>query len=285
MRALGGWHLEGQPYFVKWMLTESHVTSAARLEGDERLPRTESGRIVEEIKAVGNLPRHIAIIMDGNGRWAKRRGLSRIQGHRAGRKAVREAVEGCVELGIEVLTLYTFSVENWNRPKREVSALMLFLKQTLKEERAELRKNNVRLGVIGRVSDLPQGVRKTLSETIDYLKEGKSLLLNLALSYGGRAEIVDAVRKILADATVAQAKPEEIDEKFVEGRLYTSGIPDPDLLIRTSGEMRISNFLLWQLAYSEMWVTETLWPDFRKKHLFEAVRDYQKRERRFGRID
>jgi undecaprenyl diphosphate synthase len=223
--------------------------------------------------------------MDGNGRWAKKRGLPRVEGHRAGRKAVREAVEGCVELGVKVLTLYTFSVENWSRPEREVSALMLFLRQTLKQEREELRKNDVRLGVIGRVSDLPKAVRKALDETIDYLKKSKGLLLNLALSYGGRAEIVDAVRKIVADARLAQTNPEEIDEKLIERRLYTAGIPDPDLLIRTSGEMRVSNFLLWQLAYSEMWVTETLWPDFRKKHLFEAVRNYQKRQRRFGRID
>jgi len=249
------------------------------------LSRTERSKVVDEIKASGNLPRHIAVIMDGNGRWAKKRGLPRIEGHRAGRKAVREAVEGCVELGVQVLTLYTFSVENWSRPEREVSALMLFLRQTLKQEREELRKNDVRLGVIGRVSDLPKAVRKVLDETIDDLKESKGLLLNLALSYGGRAEIVDAVRKIAADARLAQTKPEEIDEKFIERRLYTAGIPDPDLLIRTSGEMRVSNFLLWQLAYSEMWVTETLWPDFRKKHLFEAVRNYQKRQRRFGRID
>lgn len=249
------------------------------------MSRTERSKVVDEIKASGNLPRHIAVIMDGNGRWAKKRGLPRIEGHRAGRKAVREAVEGCVELGVQVLTLYTFSVENWSRPEREVSALMLFLRQTLKQEREELRKNDVRLGVIGRVSDLPKAVRKVLDETIDDLKESKGLLLNLALSYGGRAEIVDAVRKIAADARLAQTKPEEIDEKFIERRLYTAGIPDPDLLIRTSGEMRVSNFLLWQLAYSEMWVTETLWPDFRKKHLFEAVRNYQKRQRRFGRID
>ena len=249
------------------------------------MSRTERSKVVDEIKASGNLPRHIAVIMDGNGRWAKKRGLPRIEGHRAGRKAVREAVEGCVELGVQVLTLYTFSVENWSRPEREVSALMLFLRQTLKQEREELRKSDVRLGVIGRVSDLPKAVRKVLDETIDDLKESKGLLLNLALSYGGRAEIVDAVRKIAADARLAQTKPEEIDEKFIERRLYTAGIPDPDLLIRTSGEMRVSNFLLWQLAYSEMWVTETLWPDFRKKHLFEAVRNYQKRQRRFGRID
>jgi len=248
------------------------------------LPRGESNAMVDQIKAAQNLPRHIAIIMDGNGRWARKRGLPRIQGHRAGRRAVREAVEGGVELGIEVLTLYTFSVENWSRPEREVSALMRFLHQTLMEEREELKKNNVRLGVIGRVADLPKSVRKALNESIDYLKQGEGLLLNLALSYGGRAEIVDAVKKIVSDVT-AETKPADIDEGFIEKRLYTSGLPDPDLLIRTSGEMRISNFLLWQLAYAEMWVTDTLWPDFRKKHLFEAVRDYQKRERRFGRID
>ncbi|MCX5801164.1 MAG: isoprenyl transferase [Candidatus Eisenbacteria bacterium] len=249
------------------------------------MPVTDGNKRAGEIKAAGNLPGHIAIIMDGNGRWARKRGLPRIQGHRAGRKGVREAVEGCVELGIGVLTLYTFSVENWSRPEREVSALMRFLHQTLKEEREELKKNGVRLGVIGRVSDLPKSVQRVLNESIDCLKEGKGLLLNLALSYGGRAEIVDAVKRILSEASVAGTRPELIDEKLIESRLYTSGLPDPDLLIRTSGEMRLSNFLLWQLAYSEMWVTDTLWPDFRKKHLFEAVRDYQKRERRFGRID
>lgn len=245
----------------------------------------ESGKAVQAIKSAGNLPRHIAIIMDGNGRWARKRGLPRIQGHRAGRKAVREAVEGCVELGVGFLTLYTFSVENWSRPEREVFALMRFLRQTLKEEREELKKNDVRLGVIGRVSDLPESVQTTLNDSIDYLKKGKALLLNLALSYSGRAEIVDAVKKILSEAALARTESDEIDESYIEKHLYTSGLPDPDLLIRTSGEMRISNFLLWQLAYSEMWVTETLWPDFRKNHLFEAVGDYQKRQRRFGRID
>lgn len=249
------------------------------------MPAIEDGKTANEIKAAGNLPKHIAIIMDGNGRWARKRGLPRIQGHRAGRKAVREAVEGCVELGIGVLTLYTFSVENWSRPEREVSALMRFLHQTLKEEREELRKNDVKLGVIGRADDLPRSVQRALDESIGYLKNGKALLLNLALSYGGRAEIVDAIKKILSDAEVLHTRPEDIDERLVEKCLYTSGLPDPDLLIRTSGEMRISNFLLWQLAYSEMWVTDTLWPDFRKRHLLEAIREYQKRQRRFGRVD
>ncbi|MFH0778364.1 MAG: isoprenyl transferase [Candidatus Eisenbacteria bacterium] len=241
--------------------------------------------ITEEIKKTGIVPRHIAVIMDGNGRWAKRKGLARIDGHRAGRRAVRETVEGCVELGVEVLTLYTFSVENWNRPKREVWALMRFLQETLREEREELRENDVRMGVIGRVSDLPDPVRRTLGETVEFLKDGKGLLLILALSYGGRAEIVDAVRKILAEHVNTGFAEKDVTESFVERRLYTGGLPDPDLLIRTSGELRLSNFLLWQLAYSEMWVTDTLWPDFRKKQLFQAVRDYQKRQRRFGRID
>lgn len=249
------------------------------------MSQTGTERTAGALKAAGNLPEHIAIIMDGNGRWARKRGLPRIQGHRAGRKAVREAVEGCIELGVRVLTLYTFSVENWRRPVREVSALMGFLRQTLKEEREELKKNDVRLGVIGRVNDLPGSVQTALKESIDYLEHGRVLLLNLALSYGGRAEIVDAVRKILSDAEASRIKPEEVNEKSFQKYLYTSGLPDPDLLIRTSGEMRVSNFLLWQLAYSEMWVTEILWPDFRKKHLFEAVSEYQKRQRRFGRID
>jgi undecaprenyl diphosphate synthase len=249
------------------------------------LTKTKPDETAERIRREGTVPRHVAIIMDGNGRWAKRRGLPRINGHRAGRRAVREAVEGCVELKVEVLTLYTFSVENWSRPRAEVAALMRFLEQTLREEREELRENGVRLGAIGRLGDLPKRVQSTLAETIEFLKGGRGLLLNLAISYGGRAEIADAVTRILAEATDLPERPRVIDEKYVGSHLYTAGLPDPDLLIRTSGELRISNFLLWQLAYSEIWVTDTLWPDFRKKHLFEAVRDYQKRDRRFGKVD
>lgn len=247
--------------------------------------KTRPDDTAERIKRGGNVPRHVAVIMDGNGRWARRRGLPRIHGHRAGRRAVREAVEGCVELGVEVLTLYTFSVENWRRPRAEVAALMRFLEQTLREERAELKQNLVRLGAIGRLADLPDRVQATLAETVDFLKGGKGLLLNLAISYGGRAEIVDAVRNIVAESQERTGRPRDVDERLLESHLYTAGLPDPDLLIRTSGELRISNFLLWQLAYSEIWVTDTLWPDFRKKHLFEAVRDYQKRDRRFGKVD
>jgi undecaprenyl diphosphate synthase len=235
----------------------------------------------EQLKAHGNLPRHIAIIMDGNGRWAKARGVPRLMGHRAGRESVREAVRGCVALGVEVLTLYTFSTENWNRPAREVKALMSILRQTLRSERRELRDNNVRLQTIGRSSDLPREVLAAIEETQDYLRNCDGLLLNLALSYSGRAEIVDAVRRLLAERPPAG----RVDEATIGRHLYTAGLPDPDLLIRTSGEMRISNFMLWQLAYTELWITETLWPDFRKRHLYQAVADFQRRERRFGRVD
>jgi len=233
----------------------------------------------------GNIPRHIAIIMDGNGRWAQKRGVPRLMGHRAGRESVREAVKGCVALGVEVLTLYTFSTENWNRPQREVQALMRILRETLKSERKELAANNVRLAIVGREQDLPADVRKAIAETRDYLSGSTGLQLNLALSYGGRRELVDAVRRLLVDAREGAIPPDSIDDQRLASYLYTAGLPDPDLLIRTSGEMRLSNFMLWQLAYTELWITDTLWPDFRRKHLFEAVADYQRRDRRYGRVD
>lgn len=239
----------------------------------------------EDLIARGNIPRHVAIIMDGNGRWAKARGVPRLMGHRAGRESVREAVRGCAQLGVEVLTLYTFSIENWQRPAREVSALMTILRQTLRAERKELDANNVRLQVIGRTADLPAPVRDEIAATQKYLSKNTGLQLNLALSYSGRAEIVDATRRMLIDARDMGLDPAHVDEDFVASYLYTTGLPDPDLLIRTSGEMRISNFMLWQLAYTELWITDTLWPDFRRKHLFEAVADFQGRERRFGRSD
>ena len=235
----------------------------------------------EQLKSRGNLPRHVAIIMDGNGRWAKARGVPRLMGHRAGRESVREAVKGCVALGVEVLTLYTFSTENWNRPRGEVKALMSILRQTLRSERRELRENNVRLQIIGRGGDLPPEVVAAVEETQAYLGGCDGLLLNLALSYSGRAEIVDAVRRLMADGVT----PARLDEAALGRYLYTAGLPDPDLLIRTSGEMRLSNFMLWQLAYTELWITDTLWPDFRRRHLFQAVADFQGRERRFGRVD
>jgi undecaprenyl diphosphate synthase len=194
-------------------------------------------------------------------------------------------VKGCVALGVEVLTLYTFSTENWNRPQREVQALMRILRETLKSERKELAANNVRLQIVGREQDLPANVRAAIAETRQYLSGSTGLLLNLALSYGGRRELVDAVRRLLVDAHERAIPPEAIDDQRLASYLYTAGLPDPDLLIRTSGEMRLSNFMLWQLAYTELWITERLWPDFRRKHLYEAVEDYQRRERRYGRVD
>ncbi len=238
----------------------------------------------QELRRRGEVPRHIAIIMDGNGRWARARGVPRLMGHRAGRESVREVVKGGVALGVEVLTLYTFSTENWNRPAREVHSLMGVLRQTLRAERRDLRANNVRLGVLGRIEDLPADVRATLEETQAYLAGSTGMLLNLALSYSGRAEIVDAVRALLGADPGGRDAP-RVDEASIARHLYGAGLPDPDLLIRTSGEMRLSNFMLWQLAYTELWVTDTLWPDFRRRHLFQAVADYQRRERRFGRVD
>jgi undecaprenyl diphosphate synthase len=241
-------------------------------------------RIERQIKRKGNLPRHVAVIMDGNGRWARRRGLPRIAGHRAAIKAVRDVVKGCGSLGIGYLTLYTFSVENWKRPAREVGALMRFLRDTLRKETEELDRNNVTLGAIGRLDDLPEPVREALAVAIDALRANTGLHLILALSYGGRAEIVDAMRRIGKDIKGGRLSPGDIDDALFRSYLYAPSIPDPDLLIRTSGEMRVSNFLLWQIAYSELWVTDTLWPDFRKQQLYEAVSDYQERERRFGRV-
>jgi len=231
------------------------------------------------------VPEHIAIIMDGNGRWAKRRGMPRLMGHRAGRRSVREVVEGCVELGVRVLTLYTFSLENWERTAGEVRGLWRILEQVLTEEREELKKNNVRLRTIGHVDLLPEKSREILAETQRFLEGSTGLTLVLAISYGGRAEIVDAARRIVTADRKSRLSMEEIDEEFFQKQLDTDGLPDPDLLIRTSGELRISNFLLWQLAYAEFWVTDTLWPDFRRKHLYQAVYDFQHRSRRFGRAD
>ncbi|MCA9727912.1 MAG: isoprenyl transferase [Candidatus Eisenbacteria bacterium] len=239
----------------------------------------------ENLVARGNLPRHVAIIMDGNGRWATRRGLPRIAGHHAGRRSVREVVEGCGELGIECLTLFTFSSENWSRPSAEVSALMRFLRQVLLEEVQELADNNVRLETIGRRGDLPRQVRRELEKTMTRLAGNTGLRLVLALSYGGRSELVDCCRDLAREVRDGTLDPEKIDEALVERHLYTAGIPNPDLLIRTSGEMRLSNFLLWQLAYAEIYVTDTLWPDFRKGDLFRAISEYQNRDRRFGRIE
>lgn len=237
----------------------------------------------QELIARGNLPRHIAIIMDGNGRWACQRGLSRIEGHRAARDVVRDTVRACGELGIEVLTLYAFSGENWGRPWGEVLGLMRLLRACLIEEVPELNRNNVRLRTIGHTHRLPRPCQKALFQAIDLTSKNTGLILNLALSYGGRAEIADAARQIAKDVERGLLQSEAVDEACFAQHLYTSDLPDPDLVIRTSGEMRISNFLLWQIAYAELHVTPFFWPDFNRRHLYEAIRSYQGRERRFGK--
>jgi undecaprenyl diphosphate synthase len=226
------------------------------------------------------LPAHVAIIMDGNGRWAAQRHLPRVEGHRAGIESVRDVVESSARLGIDVLTLYAFSIENWKRPRAEVSMLMTLLKRYLRLELSTLLKHNIRFHVIGRKDELSPDVLNELEIGIRQTEHNSGMLFNIALNYGGRAEIVEAARRAIASGIPA----DELDERRFGDLLYTAGQPDPDLLIRTSGEMRVSNFLLWQIAYSEIWVTETLWPDFRRRHLLEAVLAYQKRDRRYGGI-
>ena len=226
------------------------------------------------------LPVHVAIIMDGNGRWAAQRHLPRVEGHRAGIDAVRDSVETAARLGIQVLTLYAFSMENWKRPATEVGTLMQLLKRYLRSELNTLLRNDIRFRVIGRMEDLSTDIQDELRAAIERTSTSRGMLFNIALNYGGRAEIVDAARRAMASGV----RPEELDEQRFASFLYTAGQPDPDLLIRTSGEMRVSNYLLWQIAYSEIYVTDTLWPDFRRRHLIEAVLAYQKRERRYGGI-
>ena len=226
------------------------------------------------------LPRHVAVIMDGNGRWAAQRHLPRVEGHRAGIEAVRDVVETSARLDINVLTLYAFSVENWKRPVSEVSTLMSLLKRYLRLELNTLLRNNIRFNVIGRVQELAPDIRTELQMAEKKTSGNAGMLFNIALNYGGRAEIVEAARALIASGV----QPDDLDEQRFAEFLYTAGQPDPDLLIRTSGEMRVSNFLLWQIAYAEIWVTDTLWPDFRKRDLFEAILAYQKRDRRYGGI-
>jgi undecaprenyl diphosphate synthase len=226
------------------------------------------------------LPAHVAIIMDGNGRWAAQRHLPRVEGHRAGIESVRDTVESSARIGIEVLTLYAFSVENWKRPRAEVNTLMMLLKRYIRLELDAINRNNIKFRVIGRPEELAPDVQDELEVGIRQTAANTGMLFNIALNYGGRAEIVDAARRAIAEGIAA----EDLDERRFGDLLYTAGQPDPDLLIRTSGEMRVSNFLLWQIAYSEIWVTETLWPDFRRRDLLEAVVAYQKRDRRYGGI-
>jgi undecaprenyl diphosphate synthase len=228
------------------------------------------------------LPHHIAVIMDGNGRWAQRRHLPRVAGHRAGVEAVRSTVETSARLGIKVLTLYAFSVENWKRPPFEIEALMTFLKEYLRKEIDNLHSNNIRFQTIGRISELDESVQFELRSAIHKTANNTGMVLNVALNYGGRVELLDAFRRLLAECLREGCSPEKITEADIERHLYTALLPSPDLLIRTSGELRVSNFLLWQIAYTEIYVTETLWPDFRRPDLFAAILDYQKRERRYG---
>ncbi|AWH84823.1 isoprenyl transferase [Flavobacterium album] len=230
-----------------------------------------------------NLPKHLAIIMDGNGRWAKKKGMLRMFGHENGTKAVRETVECCAKLGIGYLTLYAFSTENWNRPKLEVDMLMNLLVSSLKKELPTLQKNNIKLNTIGNTDMLPDGARRELLDVTEQTKNNTRMTLTLALSYGSREEIVSAVKKISEKALNNQLNIADISEAVISQHLYTHDLPDVDLVIRTSGEQRISNFLLWQVAYAEFYFTEVLWPDFREKNLHEAIISYQKRERRFGK--
>ncbi|MGD2295920.1 MAG: isoprenyl transferase [Candidatus Aminicenantes bacterium] len=243
-------------------------------------PGTKEDALVQELD-FSRLPRHVAIIMDGNGRWAKKRMLPRIEGHRAGSKSVQEVVETSARLGIKCLTLYAFSKENWKRPKREVSTLWRLLEDYLQKEDKALVENRLRLKVIGQIEEIPEDVRAELKRVEELTKDNDRMTVVLALNYGGRAEIVDAVKRIL---TADNIDPDSLDEEVFSSYLYTADIPDPDLLIRTSGEQRISNFLLWEIAYSEIWITHVLWPDFRRLHLLKALVDYQRRERRFGDI-
>jgi undecaprenyl diphosphate synthase len=234
---------------------------------------------------LSKLPSHIAIIMDGNGRWAKQRLMNRISGHEKGADAVRRIVRTCREIGIEILTLYAFSTENWQRPKSEVTALMDLLKRFLKSESKEMYENNIRLNAIGQTYRIPKGVRSLLQQNMELTASNTGLMLNLAISYGGRAEIVDMVKQVAAQVRNGQLEPAAITPEIVSDNLYTRGMCDPDLLIRTGGDMRISNFLLWQIAYAEIFVTDTLWPEFSREEFMAILGDFQKRERRFGRIN
>ncbi len=231
-----------------------------------------------------NLPSHIAVIMDGNGRWAKKQGAARLFGHQSAIKSVREVTEGCAELGIDYLTLYAFSTENWNRPKLEIDGLMKLLVSSLRDEITTLQENNVRLTAIGSLENLPKVCQRELTEAMEQTKDNQGLQLTLALSYSGRRELIKGIKRLFVDVRTGKIDESQINEDLFASYLETGDIPDPELLIRTSGEMRISNFLLWQIAYTELFITDVLWPDFRKKHLYQAILSYQSRERRFGKI-
>jgi undecaprenyl diphosphate synthase len=240
--------------------------------------------LLQAIRLGGLLPAHVAVIMDGNGRWARSRGLPRFRGHSEGAKSVRECIEGAIEAGIEYLTLFTFSQENWSRPAAEIEALMRLLRTYARREREELKQQGVEVRVYGDIDRLSSAPRRAVEQIQDYTRGGTRLKLNLMISYGARAEIARAARRLAERVARGEIDAAAIDEDAFAAELYTAAIPDPDLLIRTSGEQRISNFMLWQLAYTELFITPVLWPDFRREHLFQAIYDYQRRERRFGRV-
>ena len=240
--------------------------------------------LLQQLRVNGAVPRHVAVIMDGNGRWARERGRPREFGHRAGMRAVREAVEAAADAGVEVLTLFAFSQENWHRPQGEVAALMALLELYVRKERRELKEKGVEVHAVGELHRLGPRTRAALESIVVHTRGGQKLRLNLAISYGARAEIVQAARRLAERVREGTLMPGEIDEALFAGELYMPEVPDPDLLIRTSGEMRISNFMLWQLAYTELYVTPVLWPDFTREHFFAAILEYQRRERRFGRV-
>lgn len=244
----------------------------------------ETELLGRQIRENGNLPRHIAVIMDGNGRWARRRVMPRIAGHRAGRHAVRHTVRSCAELGIEALTLYTFSMENWKRPSYEVRALWFFLEEVLASEFLELKDNNIRLIATGDLTKIPAHTMRALVSAQERLADNDGMVLNLALNYGGRQELITAARRFADDVKAGRMEPDELSESLMRTYMYAPELPDPDLLVRTSGEMRLSNFLLWQLAYAELYVTDVMWPDFDKAQLYSAIAEYQRRERRFGGV-
>src|SRR5262245_7002343 len=261
-----------------------------RRESDDATPSAKGTEFdaatLDRLAAAGlerdRLPKHVAIIMDGNGRWARQRGLPRVEGHRRGVQSVRATIEECCRLGIEQLTLYCLSIENWKRPQAELDFLMLLLHKYLIEERAEIMEQNIRFTTIGRRSELPDDVLREIDENVRLSRDNTGMVLSLAINYGGRTELVDAFRGLAERVRQGRLAPEQVDEEAVAGALYTAGTPDPDLLIRTAGEMRVSNFLLWQISYAELWVTERCWPDFDAATLHQALRDYAGRERRFG---
>jgi undecaprenyl diphosphate synthase len=257
-------------------------TLSSRVNMDETAPAVAKAR--EAGVDFSRLPRHIAIIMDGNGRWAIQRGLPRLVGHRQGYRTVRRVVKDCADLGVQMVTLYTFSTENWRRPPDETSGLMALIEEAARQELRQMYISGVQVRVIGRIHELPASLQEELRRGMEITAHNRRLILNLAINYGGRAEIVDAVRAIARQVQQGNIQPEEIAESTIRDHLYAPDMPDPDLLIRTAGEMRVSNFLVWQTAYSELWVTPTLWPDFRTEHLIEAIVSYQQRVRKFGGI-